>query len=196
MARRRLARDIHDGAQQQFLAAVINAQRAEQKWSSDPATAKQLLDTSTELAQAGLQTLRDLVGGSHPSILTQLGLRSAVEVLAEPLPLPVRVDVSIDRLPAALEVSVYFFVSEALTNVLKHARASAAAVRIAAADDELNAEVCDDGVGGANLSSTGTGLTGLTDRVAALHGQLLIRSAAGLGTTLRVTIPMPPRASG
>jgi signal transduction histidine kinase len=192
-ARGRLVRDLHDGAQQQFVAAIINAKRAQQAWSSDPAKAKQMLDASVTQTSDGLRMLRELLAGTQPSILSKLGLRLAVEKLTEALPLPVRVDVSTDHLPAALEASLYFFLSEALTNVVKHANASAAAVTVSVMADQVTAEVSDDGIGGVRLARSGSGLTGLFDRVMALDGELAVESRSGQGTRLRARIPLPSR---
>jgi signal transduction histidine kinase len=189
----RLVRDLHDGAQQQFVAAIINAKRAQQAWSSDPAKAKQMLDASVTQTSDGLRMLRDLVAGARPSILSELGLRVAVERLAEALPLPVRVDVTTAPLPAALEASLYFFVSEALTNVVKHAGASGAAVTVSVTADRVTAEVSDDGIGGVGLARWGSGLSGLCDRVMALRGELALESRTGRGTRLRARIPLPSR---
>jgi signal transduction histidine kinase len=189
-ARRRLARDIHDGAQQQLVAAVINLQLAQQKFPSDPPRAKQLLDSGLAQAEAGIGALRDMVAGIHPPILTHLGLNAAIEALATGLPVPVSLVLSEQRLPQSLEASVYFFVSEALTNVVKHAEASNATVVVASADARLVVEVSDDGIGGATLAGGGSGLMGLEDRVKALDGALTISSAKGAGTLLRAVIPL------
>jgi signal transduction histidine kinase len=188
-ARRQLVRDLRDGAQEHFAAALRSVRRAEQSWSSDPATARELLDASVLRAEAGLEALRDIVTAIHPPILTHFGLGSAIEALASTLPLPVIVEAPSDRLPAALEASVYFFVWEALTNVVNHARASIASVWIAVAENELTAEVHDDGVGGAGLGSPQTGLTDLADRVAAFDGRLMISSPRGIGTSVRASFP-------
>jgi len=124
-------------------------------------------------------------------VLTHRGLAPAVERLVSRLPLPVDVlELPADRLPAAVEASVYFFVSEALTNVVKHADADGATVRIDATDGRLVVEVADDGAGGADLQG-GSGLSGLMDRVAALDGDLTIESPRGSGTVLRAEIPLP-----
>jgi signal transduction histidine kinase len=175
------------------VAAIINAKRAQQAWSSDPVKAKQMLDACVTQASDGLRMLRELLAGRQPSILSKLGLRLAVEELAEALPLPVRVDVSTDHLPAALEASLYFFLSEALTNVVKHANASAAAVTVSVTAGQVTAEVCDDGVGGVGLARSGSGLRGLSDRMMALHGELAVESPIGQGTRLRARIPLPGR---
>jgi signal transduction histidine kinase len=189
-ARRRLARDLHDGAQQKFVTTMINLQLAQSKFEIDPERAKRYLDAAVVQAEAGLAELRDLVTGIHPPILTHLGLRAAVGSLTDAFPIPVALDVTERRLPRVLEDSVYFFVSEALTNVVKHAHASRAAVLVAVENALLTAEVSDDGLGGATLASCGTGLLGLLDRVEALEGELTIASPPTGGTTLRAVIPL------
>jgi signal transduction histidine kinase len=181
---------LHDGAQRHFAAAVSTVRRAEESWSSDPATARRLLDASVQRAEAGLEALRDMATGIHPPILTHFGLGSAIEAFASTLPLPVSVEAPVDRLPAPLEASVYFFAWEALTNVVQHAHASAASVRIAVAQKELTAEVRDDGIGGANLEGSRGGLLGLADRVAAFDGHVTINSPRGVGTTVCATFPL------
>jgi signal transduction histidine kinase len=193
LARRRLARDLHDGAQQQLIAAVTNLQLAQQKWDSDPARSRAHLDAGVEQVELGRTTLRELVAGIHPPILTHLGLVAAVEALIASLPVPVSLDLTDQRFARSLEASVYFFVSEALTNMVKHARATRASVRVAVADGGLIVEVIDDGVGGANVIDGGTGLMGLVDRIAALDGELTVTSPAHVGTTLLAEIPLPEK---
>src|SRR3954470_17326174 len=149
-ARRRLARDLHDGAQQKIVAALVTLQRSQGKWSSDPDRARELLDTGVEQAKAGLHMLRVLVAGIHPPILTHLGLAAAIESLAAGMPVPVRMDIMSNRLPPSLEASIYFFVAECLQNVIKHAEASKAGVRIVMDDRSITVETTDDGVGGAD----------------------------------------------
>ncbi len=189
--RARLTRDLHDGAQQQFVGALLTLGLAERKAAAEPEAASHLRRTAIDLTTQGIAELRDLVAGIHPGILTDRGLGAAVQALASRLPLPVSVVHGIDRrLPAPVEASLYFFVSEALTNAVKHARANHVSVTIAAAGDRLAVEVCDDGVGGATASNGGTGLAGLADRIAALDGALAITSAPGEGTTLRAEIPL------
>jgi PAS domain S-box-containing protein len=190
-ARAQLTRDLHDGAQQQFVSAVLTLQLSERKAATDPEAAARLRRTAVEQARQGIADLRDLAAGIHPGILTDRGLVAAVEALASGLPLPVAVEHDLPRrLPAPVEASVYFFVSEALTNVAKHARANEARVGIHCADDRLVVEVSDDGVGGATTVGGGTGLAGLEDRIAALDGELAVTSPPGRGTTLRAEIPL------
>jgi PAS domain S-box-containing protein len=189
-ARRRVTRDLHDGAQQQFVNAVINLQLAQSKWSSDRDRARELLDLATDEAQAGIEELRELAAGIHPAILTDRGLGAAVEALADRIPILVSpLEIRAEGLPRAIEASVYFFVSEALTNVVKHAQAERVSVRIVGAPGTLTVEVSDNGVGGADLAG-GSGLPGLADRVDALDGELAVRSEPGAGTTLRARIPL------
>ncbi|MCW3065916.1 MAG: domain S-box protein [Solirubrobacterales bacterium] len=189
-ARRQLARDLHDGAQQQLVASVISLQMAQRKWSADMPRAKELVDKALAQAESGLATLRDLVAGIHPPVLTHLGLRPAIETLAARYPIPVRLDLLDERLPPPIEASVYYFVSEGLTNTIKYANASEAAVRIAIEGGLLVVEVRDDGVGAADATRGGGGLMGLADRVSALGGDFGIASEAGAGTSLRAEIPL------
>jgi PAS domain S-box-containing protein len=189
-ARAQLERDLHDGAQQQFVSALLQLQLAERKGATDPDGARALRAQAIELATTGINELRRLAAGIHPAILTDRGLGPAVEALASRLPVEVSVMSSLSvRLPAPVEASVYFFVSEALTNVVKHAEAGSATVSIAAANGDLEVEVGDDGVGGARAAG-GSGLRGLGDRVAALDGTLEVESRPGAGTRLRATIPL------
>jgi PAS domain S-box-containing protein len=191
-AREQVTRDLHDGAQQQFVSALLNLQVAERK-DDEPAVAARLRTAAVQQTRQGIAELRDLAAGLHPAVLTDRGLAAAVHALATGLPLPVAVSVRLDdRLPPPLEASLYFFVSEALANVVKHARASHAHVRLAAERELLVVEVGDDGVGGATGDGDGggSGLAGLADRIAALDGRLEIASPAGGGTTLRAEVPL------
>jgi signal transduction histidine kinase len=190
-ARRQLGRDLHDGAQQQLITAVIDLQRAQRLWSTDPDRAKELLDGGLERAESGLQALRALAWGIHPPILTHRGLGAAVESLAGRMPMPVTLELTTERLPASLEASVYFFVSETLSNVVKHAKASNVAVRIVVEDGRLVVDASDDGVGGAAATAEGSGLWGLADRVEALGGDFDLTSSAQAGTSVHADIPMP-----
>ena len=186
-ARARLERDLHDGAQQQFVTALVYLRMAE---TSAPAEARELRAQAMDLADAGLAEMRRLAAGIHPAILADRGLGPAVEALASRLPLPVDVLATpSSRLPTPVEASVYFVVSEALANVIKHAGAEQATVRIQADDGELTIEVRDDGRGGARPGG-GSGLRGLGDRVGALDGSLELDSPPGRGTTLRARIPL------
>jgi PAS domain S-box-containing protein len=187
--RRRITRDLHDGAQQELVNVIVNLQLAKQSWP-DRARAEELVNISLEAGERGLRGLRELAAGMHPAVLTDRGVGRALEALADRMPLPIElVGLPADRLPVELEASIYFFVSEALTNVVKHANASRATVRISSADS-LRVEVCDDGRGGASARRSGSGLTGLADRIAALNGELEIVSPPDGGTRLRAEIPL------
>jgi signal transduction histidine kinase len=190
-ARAQLTRDLHDGAQQQFVSAILTLQLAERKIASDPQAAARLRETAMEQTRAGIAELRDLAAGLHPGILSDRGLGPAVDALASRLPVPVSVSDGLRRrLPPPVEASVYFFVSEALTNLVKHARAGEAWVRMGIESGCLVVEVRDDGIGGATATPRGSGLAGLADRIAALDGRLTITSPAGEGTTLLAEIPL------
>ena len=187
--RRRLGRDLHDGAQQQLVSAVISLQLAQKRWS-DRGRARQLVDDALEHAQAAIGDLRELAAGIHPSVLTDRGLHAALETLGSRAPVPVELVTQLpDRLPMSVETTAYFLVAEALTNVGKYARASRASVTVRVAGDELDIEVLDDGVGGANPAA-GSGLRGLADRVAALQGTLDVASPPGRGTRIHARIAL------
>ena len=186
-ARRRLERDLHDGAQQQLVSLALDLRmlRARVK---DTDLVPMVEELSDKLAIA-LAELRELARGIHPAILTDRGLGPAVQGLADRVPLPVEVDVELDERPAPqIEAAAYFVTAEALTNVARYARAHEARVKIRRTDSGVEVVVSDDGVGGADIEG-GTGLRGLQDRLAALDGLLAIHSPAGLGTTLRAVIP-------
>lgn len=189
--RRRFTRDLHDGAQQKFVAMMNNLRLAQARFSSEPERAKHHLDAAVTQAESGLRALRDLVAGIHPPVLAHFGLQAAVESLADDCSIPVSLDVTDGRLPVAIEESVYFFVAEALTNVIKHARASEARVLIAAGETLLTVEVSDDGVGGASMTGDGYGLPGLMHRMQALDGELTIACPPTGGTVLRGVLPLP-----
>jgi PAS domain S-box-containing protein len=194
-ARRRMARDLHDGAQQRLLTALVNLQLAQQNWSTEPERARRLVDLATEHLLAGVEELRELAAGIHPTILTKGGLAAAVRALASRTPIPVDVvQTPADRLPTELEANAYFVVSEALTNVVKHARASHATVGLWVEDNRLHVQISDDGVGGADLNGPGTGLPGLVDRVKALDGRLRLDDHPRGGTLLHADIPLNPSA--
>jgi signal transduction histidine kinase len=194
--RRRLGRDLHDGAQQELVGAVISLRLAQQKWTGAPDEARQLVDEALEQMQAGIRDLRELAAGIHPSILSDRGLGPALQVLAGRSPVAVELgDVPSERLSAPVETTAYFVVAEALTNAAKHARCSHAEVRVRVEDGWTTVEVRDDGVGGADASG-GTGLRGLTDRVSALGGRLEIESPAGKGTVIRARIAPHAGADG
>jgi PAS domain S-box-containing protein len=189
-ARQRVTRDLHDGAQQWFISAIMNLQLAQQNWASAPGQARELLDAALTEAKRGVDDLREIAAGIHPALLTQRGLAVALDGLVARLPVLVQLDVPDRRLPGPIEASVYFFCSEALTNVVKHARATCAWVRVRQEDGQCTIEVRDDGIGGAGAQPETSGLTGLHDRISALRGALDISSPAGGGTVLRARIPL------
>jgi PAS domain S-box-containing protein len=188
--RKRLERNLHDGAQQRLVALALGLRVAKSKLRSAPDEAESLLGQFTEELSAAIAELRELAQGIHPAVLTERGLEAAVEVLAARAPLPVEVDVDLpERLPEPVETAAYYTVSEALANVVKHAQAVTARVSIAWLEDVLVVEVSDDGEGGADVTG-GTGLRGLCDRIEALGGQLLIESAPEIGTLVRGELPV------
>jgi len=187
--RRRVERDLHDGAQQRLMALTMNLRLAREKLDAEPETTGELLDEAmTELAAATAE-LRELARGIHPVVLTDRGLAAALSGLAERSPVPVEIVAAPgERLPAPVESATYFVVAEALTNVARYAEAEVATVRVTRSDGVVEVEITDDGIGGADPAA-GTGLRGLEDRVAALDGRLEVRSAAGAGTTVAAVIP-------
>lgn len=187
--RRRLERNLHDGAQQRLVAAALMLRVAQARQRAEPGSAEELLAEAGRELDAGLEELRELARGLHPGTLTAHGLRRAVEALGERLPLPVEIDVPQQRLPEQLEATVYYLVSEALTNVAKHAQASSARVAIASDAGQLRLEVSDDGRGGADTAG-GTGLLGLRDRAEAAGGTLVVQSPPGQGTVVTATLPL------
>ena len=188
--RRRIQRDLHDGAQQRLVALALTLGLAESRLESDPAGAARLIAQAREEAQLAIRELRDLAGGIHPAVLSDRGLGAALQALASRAPVPVRLSgVPSARLSQAVEAAAYFVTAEALTNVAKYAQASEAVVHLSLEPECLRVQVSDDGVGGAD-PSTGSGLDGLRDRVDALDGHLELRSPAGAGTTVTVEIPL------
>ena len=183
--RRRIERDLHDGAQQRLLALATRLQTAK----STVQGAGNLIDEATAELHSALSDVRELARGIHPAILTDMGLGPAVDALAERLPIPVDVIAPEGRYPEAIESAAYFLVSEALANITRHAGATAAAVRVHVEGDDLVVEISDDGHGGAHVGH-GTGLRGLVDRVEGLGGRLRVNSPAGGGTVIRATLPL------
>jgi signal transduction histidine kinase len=187
--RRRLERDLHDGAQQRLVALSLQLGLARRKLDGDPAVAGELFDAARGELDRALEELRELARGIHPAILTDRGLAAAIQALAERAPLPVDLDqMPEDRLPPAVEAAAYFVVAESLTNVAKYSSAEHASVRVGRRDGFAVVEVSDDGVGGADPAA-GTGLRGLADRLAALDGRLEVQSPPGGGTVIRANIP-------
>jgi PAS domain S-box-containing protein len=188
--RRRLERNLHDGAQQRLVATSLGVRLAARRAQDDPDLRAALDEASAELAMA-LEELREIARGLHPAVLTDHGLGAAIDSLAERAPLPVDIDVALDgRLPAPIEAAVYYVVAEALTNVAKYAGATEARVRVSRENGRAEVEVADDGVGGADERG-GSGLRGLVDRVEALGGRLAISSPPGVGTAIRADLPAP-----
>jgi signal transduction histidine kinase len=188
--RRRVERDLHDGAQQRLMALAMTLRLARGKLDSEPAVSGSLLDEAIEELTTATAELRELARGIHPAVLTDRGLAAALGGLAGRSPVPVEVlETPAERLPAAVESATYFVVAEALTNVARYAHAGGATVSVGRNDGVVEIEVRDDGVGGANPEA-GTGLRGLRDRVSALGGELAVDSRAGDGTAVRARIPL------
>jgi signal transduction histidine kinase len=186
--RRRLERNLHDGAQQRLVALSLELGMLEARYGADPEARAQIAALRGELSDS-LAELRELARGLHPAVLTDHGLNVALEGLVARAPLPVHLQLRVhDRLPAAHEVAAYYLVSESLTNVAKYAHASSVTVEVARTNGELVVEVVDDGCGGAT-DTKGSGLRGLADRVEALDGRLRVWSPQGGGTRVRAEIP-------
>jgi signal transduction histidine kinase len=185
-ARERLARDLHDGAQQRLVTTILNLKLADQEFDRDAEGARELLRAAITDANDGLAELRELARGLHPRILKDRGLGAAAASLAARSPLQIDVAVGDERYPPHLEAAVYFFIAEALTNAAKHAQASHAEVKLRQRDGLVVIDVRDDGVGGADAA--GNGIRGLRDRIESLGGQVQLESPAGHGTHLRATI--------
>jgi signal transduction histidine kinase len=187
-ARRKIERDLHDGAQQRLVSLSVTLNLARKNAEPGSRTAE-LLDSAISELTAGLSELRELARGIHPAVLTERGLDPALQSLAARAPLPVTISATVEgRFAPAVEAAVYFVVMESLTNVAKYASASSAEVTVAQVDGHVTIDVQDDGVGGADPAA-GSGLTGLADRVAALGGRLVIESPPGGGTVVRAEVP-------
>ncbi len=187
--RRRLERDLHDGAQQRLVSMALNLRLARAKLRGDPDAAEQLLSGASDELEATLGELRELARGIHPAVLSDRGLDTALETLAHRAPVPVELNsLPGERFPEAIELAAYFVVSEALTNVAKYAQASHAVVGLERHNGRLVVQVSDDGVGGADPEQ-GTGLRGLADRLAVIEGRLEVESEKGRGTTITARIP-------
>jgi signal transduction histidine kinase len=191
--RRRIERDLHDGAQQRLVSLAMDLGMAKEKIDKDPEAARELVEEAHGEAKLALSEIRDLVRGIHPAILTDRGLDAALSALSGRSPIPVEVDVRlVDRLPETVETTAYFVATEALSNATKHSGASEADVAVwreQAPEDRLVVEVADDGVGGASPVAGG-GLSGLGDRLSALDGRLLVQSPEGGPTLVRAEIPL------
>jgi signal transduction histidine kinase len=186
--RRRVVRDLHDGAQQRLVHTVVLIKLAQQALERDDGEVRGLLAEALDQALGATSELRHLARGVVPPILRRGGLRAGVELLAERSPVPVAVDVSVGRLPAGVEATAYFVIAEALTNVAKHARAQRAVVTAALDGDVLRVRIDDDGIGGADAG--GNGLIGLADRVIALDGTLDVTATPRGGTRIAASIPV------
>jgi PAS domain S-box-containing protein len=187
--RRRLERNLHDGAQQRMVSLALSLQLARAKIERAPESAAAILDDASKELDQALLELRELARGLHPAILTDRGLVHALEALAARIPVPVELDVPHQRFDPTVEATAYYIAAEALTNVAKHAGAGVARVIVTPAADCLRLDVADDGCGGASLSA-GTGIVGLHDRAAAIGGTLVVVSVAGEGTTISATLPL------
>jgi signal transduction histidine kinase len=187
--RRRLERDLHDGAQQRLVSLALDLRLAQAAIREDPDRAETLLSGAGRELSAALEELRELARGIHPAVLSDRGLDPAVEALAHRAPLPVEVRAGLgERVAEPVELAAYFVVSEALTNVVKYSRARGATVTVGRENGSVVVEVVDDGIGGAD-PERGTGLRGLADRISALGGRLQVDSPDGAGTTVTARIP-------
>jgi signal transduction histidine kinase len=186
--RRRIVRDLHDGAQQRLVHTSITLGLAQRELERGNGAAQELIAEAVGHMQQANEELRELAHGILPAALTRGGLRGGINSVVGRLDLAVKVDLPPERFPAEIEASAYFIVAEALTNVVKHARAESAAVSASIDDGMLQVEVRDDGIGGADPS--GRGLVGMNDRVTALGGQFSVESPAGGGTVVTATLPI------
>jgi signal transduction histidine kinase len=188
--RRRLERNLHDGAQQRLVTLAVHLRIAQACLEEDPAAASTLLAAIGEDLKLALEELRELARGLHPAVLTDHGLEPALRSLANRAPFLVEVvGVPPQRLDEGVEAAVYYVVAESLTNAIKHADASEARVEIATTDKEVTLAIRDNGSGGAHMDG-GSGLRGLADRIEALGGQLGVESPSGGGTVVRATLPL------
>jgi signal transduction histidine kinase len=192
--RRRIERDLHDGAQQSLTHTVIALKLTRRSLDGQDGPVPVLVDEALGHAERATAELRELAHGILPAVLSRGGLQSGVETLVGRLRLPVSLDVTAERFPEAVEATAYFIVAEALTNVVKHAGAGRADIRAFVDGGALHVLVSDDGVGGAHMNG-GSGLVGLSDRAAALNGELRVRSSRGAGTVVRVRLPIPAHAA-
>jgi signal transduction histidine kinase len=187
-ARRRLQRDVHDGAQQRLVQTIITLKIAQAAIARGETPSREVAEALRHAERANAE-LRDVVHGILPASLTRGGLRTGLESLVSDFSIPVDLRLTVPRLPGQIETTVYFFVAEALTNVVKHAQATYAGVTVETDGATVWAEVRDDGIGGADPAG-GSGLTGLSDRIQAVDGTLRWTSAAGRGTVLRASLPL------
>jgi signal transduction histidine kinase len=188
--RRRLERNLHDGAQQRLVTLAVQLRIAEERLREDPATAAAMLATIGDELKLALEELRELARGLHPAVLSDHGLEPALRSLATRAPFPVEVvGAPSSRLDEGVEAAVYYVVAESLTNAVKHAHASEARVELTTTDEEISVAIKDNGTGGASMA-LGSGLRGLADRVEALGGRLGLESPSGSGTVVRATFPL------
>jgi signal transduction histidine kinase len=190
-ARRRVVRDLHDGAQQRLVHAIVALRLAQSALQEGDAEAESLVGEALEAVEQGNEELRELSHGILPSVLTDGGLQVAVPTIASRINVPVDVHIPQERFPAEIEASAYFIVAEALTNMVKYAQATRAEVKVCVEDEMLRVEVRDDGIGGAD--PRGHGLVGMSDRVAAFRGRLEVESPPGAGTAIVATLPIALR---
>jgi signal transduction histidine kinase len=198
-ARRRIERDLHDGAQQRLVSLALRLRLAQVALPPESGELAAQLDSLVSEATSALDELRELARGIHPVVLVEGGLHAALETLALRSTVPVELNVAVEgRLPEQVEIAAYYAVSEALTNAAKHAKASIVQVQVDTVErngaDLLRVKICDDGRGGA--VAQGTGLLGLKDRVEALGGQTLLHSTPGSGTMLRLELPLTATNGG
>jgi PAS domain S-box-containing protein len=186
-ARRQLERDLHDGAQQSLVVASLTLVRAAAQARATPA--ETLVTEALDQVRKAFAELRELARGIHPAVLSERGLRTALELLAARSPVPVEVRAPAQRLPPGVEATLYFTAAEALTNVAKYARATCATVEVEVSEDAVVQEIADDGVGGASAAA-GSGLRGLADRLGAVGGTLEVQSPNGGGTRVRARVPL------
>jgi signal transduction histidine kinase len=187
--RRRLERNLHDGAQQSLVSVALKMRLARMRVERDPADAATLLDDAMRELETGLDELREIARGIHPAILSDRGLRPALQALTDRLLFPVEIDVPEERLPPHSEATAYYIVSEALTNVARHAQARNARVSVRREGGVMRCEVSDDGRGGADPMA-GTGILGLRDRAEAAGGTLSVVSPPGRGTVVAAAVPL------
>jgi signal transduction histidine kinase len=188
--RRRLERNLHDGAQQRLVSVALMLRLAKSRLGPEAEAAAKLLDDASRELDTGLAELRELARGLHPAVLGDHGLQRAIEALTARLPIPVDVEVALEeRPPDDVEATAYYIVAESLTNVARHAEADGARVAIRRDGETLRVEISDDGVGGADASG-GTGIVGLRDRAEAAGGTLTVSSPAGRGTIVSAALPL------
>jgi signal transduction histidine kinase len=195
-ARRRIERDLHDGAQQSLVSTVLVLKLVRKELGDRNGPVAERVEEAVANAQRGIDQMREIARGIHPRVLSSGGLGPALKTLARRSPIAATVDMQTDaRLPENIEVTAYYVASEALTNAAKHAGASEVRITVAVVDHRIVLTIRDDGAGGAD-PSRGSGLIGLDDRVAALGGALAVQSEPGAGTTLIAQIPLAAVAGG